>query len=148
MCSKKSDKCRANLPMLVCNGSYLFDNQHILENPEVFHIVFTSEDGSNKDLQAIKEVDWFQLDSERPISTRFQFLVIPKREQACHYLDQHSCLSLRSYYATPTLSLAILLVFTTTHFTKQRKIEGEQECVPASSSSDWPPHLLAACAAG
>ena len=42
-CFKKNDECRANLPMMVCDKSYLFDNEHILSNSSDFHVVQASE---------------------------------------------------------------------------------------------------------
>lgn len=41
-CFKKNDECRANLPMMICNKSYLFDNEHILSNSDDFHVVHAS----------------------------------------------------------------------------------------------------------
>ena len=38
----------------------------------------------------MKEVEWHSLDSEHPVTTRSQFLIIPKRPQACQFLNQHS----------------------------------------------------------
>ena len=70
-CFKKNDKCRANLPVMVCNKPYLFDNEHILA-------------------QAMKEVNWYRLSQECPVTEVMQFFVIPKRAQACQFLNQHS----------------------------------------------------------
>ena len=89
-CFKKNDECRANLPMMVCNKSYLFDNEHILSNSDDFHIVHASENASDEELQAMKEVDWYHLNSECPVTEVSQFLVIPKQPQACQFLNQHS----------------------------------------------------------
>ena len=89
-CFKKGDECRAKLPMLVCNESYLFDKKHILDNTDMYKVVAVSEASSDRELREMKEVDWFHLDGERPVSKRSQFLVIPKRPQACQYLNPHN----------------------------------------------------------
>ena len=89
-CFKKSEECRANLPMLICNESYLFDNEHVLANSDAFHVVHASEHSPDKQLQAMREVDWHHLNSECPVTEVSQFLVIPKRPQACQFLNQHS----------------------------------------------------------
>ena len=39
---KNNDECRANLSMMVCNKSYLFDNEHILSNSDDFYVVHAS----------------------------------------------------------------------------------------------------------
>ena len=51
-CFKKNDKCRANLRMMVCNKSYLFDNEHVLANSNDFHVVRASENATDGELQA------------------------------------------------------------------------------------------------
>ena len=89
-CFKKNDECRASLPMMVCNKSFLFDNQHILSNSSDFHVVHASESSTDEELQAMEEVNWHHLSSECPVTRVSQFLVIPKRPQACQFLNQHS----------------------------------------------------------
>ena len=92
-CFKKCDECRANLPMMVCNKSYLFDNEHILSNSDDFHVVHASENATDEELQAMEEVNWYHLNTECPVTEVMRFLVIPKRPQACQFLNQHISLS-------------------------------------------------------
>ena len=89
-CFKKNDECRANLPTMICNKSYLFDNEHILSNSDDFHVVHASENAMDEELQAMEEVNWYHLSAECPVTEVMQFLVIPKRPQACQFLNQHS----------------------------------------------------------
>ena len=117
-CFKKSNKSRANLPILVCNMSYLLDDKYILKIRKFLCHSYIRRQ-QDKDLQAMREVDLFQLNSKCSVSTRSQFLLITKQEQACQYFNQYTGYqSLRSYHATPTLQLVILPNFTTTYFTK------------------------------
>ena len=89
-CFKKSEEGCANLPMLICNESYVFDNEHVLANYDAFHVVHASKKSPDKQLQAMREVDWYHLNSECPVTEVSQWLVIPKKPQACHFLNQRS----------------------------------------------------------
>ena len=87
---KKNDKCRANLPMMVCDKSNSFDNEHILSNSNDLHVVHASETSADEELQAMEEVNWYHLSRECPVTEVMQLLVIPKRPQACQFLNQYS----------------------------------------------------------
>ena len=76
--------------MMVCDKSFLFDNQHILSNSSDFQVVHASENSTDEELQAMKEVNWYHLSSECPVTEVAQFLVVPKRPHACEFLNQHS----------------------------------------------------------
>ena len=89
-CFKKNAECRANLQMMICDKSYLFDNEHILSNSNDFHVVHASENSTDKELQAMEEVNWYHLSRECPVTEVIQLLVIPKRPQACQFLNQYS----------------------------------------------------------
>ena len=49
-----------------------------------------SENATDEELQATEEVNWYHLSAECPVTEVTQFLVIPKRPQACQFLNQHS----------------------------------------------------------
>ena len=90
-CFKKNDECRANLPMMVCNKSYLFDNEHILANSNDFHVVYMLRkmQWMKNCRLCMEEVNWHHLSQESPVMEVMQFLAIPKQPQACQFLNQH-----------------------------------------------------------
>ena len=91
---------------------------------------YTPQKSSDKQLQAMREVDWYHLNSECPVTEVSQSLVIPKRPQACQFLNQHSIPISEVISCNTNVSIgnSLCVYYNTLYKTKSTKKEDKHVC--------------------